>query len=688
MADYSRLDYQQNVIFPSIFISTIKSIFPFFKVYFNSILFIYYQWMSTYEISYIIHDLIAGVTVAAVILPQSMAYAMLAGLPPVVGLYSSIFPILIYFFMGTSKHLSVGPFALTSLLVNNSIAQLLPKTLDDTDRASIFLIAATVITFVAGCYKVIVGITRLGAVLVKLMAASEAFMSAFIFSSAIMIITSVLGQILGIGALPNSSGMLLLLNQYLYLIENTSSIKIPELLLCIISSVIILLFRKFNEVYYPKVKLPDFLFLLVITTFIVWSCDLHNRFNIAIVGSIPSGLPNFTLIDWNYGNILSKMNSDPYTFTKSLCISAITLSLISIFITLAIVIKFAIQFDYLPEIDYNQEIIALGASSCVSYFVPCYASCGSLSRSVILAEAGAKSLYATLLQVLVVVIVLLCASGILKYVSTCVLATIIIIAFSKIIFDVKDCIKFWKRDKLEFSVWLCTCMSIFVFNLDKGFYISFLWSITVALYRYLNPLWALLGVNKFEHPEYFDQDFGFDFSKILHKFFSRATFAQLSHRSSNSINRPIIKIIGNDSDELDNITSFETPDDEFVKPLNIFTGVIEIKKIKIFKLYLPITLEISSNLRQLFINLCCDNPKTKDFDLVSEFNNLVIDTSNWGTGLNEEIMVNVNLFVQPFKNCGVTIYFVAQGRLLLQFLFYFQVIFKIFLLTQVITQYS
>ena len=266
------------------------------------------QWAPQYNIELFRRDLVAGLTVGVVLIPQGVAYAMLAELPPVYGLYSSLVGLVVYAMLGTSKHISIGPFALVSLLVAETVSTVVPP--EETAR---YVSAVTLLTLMVGCMHLLMAIlkldlspqphsnrrhpprhpldvaahcpTRAPRYLAVVAFLSEPVLSGFTSASAVLIASSQLKHLLGL-AVPRGN----LPSMIHYIITHLHQVNPYALLLGVGGVVLLDVFKKANKKYCPKLPLPEQLFVLIVAGGIG---ALLSPEQIALVGHVPSGLPPF-----------------------------------------------------------------------------------------------------------------------------------------------------------------------------------------------------------------------------------------------------------------------------------------------------------------------------------------------------------------------------------------------------------
>ncbi|MEH6679032.1 MAG: sulfate permease [Sediminicola sp.] len=417
------------------------------------------DWLPNYPKAYLGKDLIAGATVGIVLIPQAMAYAMVAGLPPVYGLYAALFPTVIYALLGTSKQVAVGPVAMDSLLVAAGLGAFAIVDLDE------YIMMAILLAFMVGAMQLLLGLLRMG-FLVNFM--SKPVISGFTSAAAITIIFSQLKHLMG-ADIPNSGQFhQLLINTFYHFMDT----NLPDLLLGITGILAILILKKWAK------RVPSILVVVVLGIGLVYFFGL-TRYGVHIVGEIPKGLPSFQVPEFG----LKKFTA--------LFPMALALALVGYLETFSIG-KALEERQQEDNIDPNQELVALGSSNLVGSFFQAYPVTSSFSRSAINAEAGAKSTIASLFSVILVVITLLFLTPLFHYLPNAVLASIIMVSVVGLIDTAYPKI-LWTNGKDEFWVLAITFLITLFIGIQQGILMGVLLSLLVMVYRTSKPHFAVLG---------------------------------------------------------------------------------------------------------------------------------------------------------------------------------------------------
>lgn len=416
------------------------------------------QWLPNYNKEDLSGDVSAGMIVAVMLIPQGMAYAMLAGLPPVIGLYSATIPLFVYALLGSSKQLAVGPVAIVSLLVFRGVSSLAEPGTDEY-IAYVFLLSLMV-----GVIKLILGLLRLG-VLVNFV--SHAVISGFTSAAAIIIGLSQLNHLLGF-ELPQSENVFVLL---LLAAQQFSGIH-PLTFLLGLGSIAVMVFLKRVA---PRFPAP----LLVVagSTLIVYLFQL-DQWGVKIVGDIPKGIPRFSLPAFSMESI------------TSLFPIAITIAFIGYMESIAIAKAIASKENY--QVDANKELRALGLANIVGSFFSSYPVTGGFSRSAVNYQSGARTGLASMITVFLIFLTLLFFTPVFYYLPRTVLAAIIMVAVFGLI-DVKEAKRLFQLKKVDGWTLLITFVATLVLGIEDGILLGVAVSLLVFIARSARPHTAVLG---------------------------------------------------------------------------------------------------------------------------------------------------------------------------------------------------
>jgi SulP family sulfate permease len=404
-------------------------------------------------------DIIGGLTVGVVLIPQGMAYAMLAGLPPVYGLYASLLPLVVYAFLGTSNQLAVGPVALDSLLVAAGIGALSVSGVENYISLTICL------AFMVGVFQLLFGFFRMG-FLVNFL--SKPVISGFTSAAAIVIIFSQLKNLLGI-TMSNSFKIHELLKN---IVEKVPEFNPYALIIGLVGILVLIVFKKINS------RIPSILLLVVIGIAACYFFRFDNL-GVEVVGEIPAGLPDFTVPNINAETVFN--------------VWPIALAIALIGYLEAISIGKALEEKTgLETVDSNQELVALGFSNVLGSFFQSFPVTGGFSRSAINYQAGTKTNFGALFSVLLIVLTLLFFTKLFYFLPNAVLASIIMVSVFSLI-DMSYAKNLWDNRRDEFVVLLITFLGTLFLGIKEGIFIGMLSSLLLMVYRTSNPHFAVLG---------------------------------------------------------------------------------------------------------------------------------------------------------------------------------------------------
>ncbi len=417
------------------------------------------DWLPKYKKEYLGGDLSAGITVGIMLIPQGMAYAMIAGLPPVFGLYAALIPQVIYGILGTSRQLSVGPVAMDSLLVASGLGALSLSGIEEYARMAIFL------ALFMGVIQFVLGMVRMG-FLVNFL--SKPVISGFTSAAALIIGLSQLKHLLGTQIERSNQIHILLLNA-LKTIDQTNLIALG---LGIAAIVLIKVLKRLNK------RIPGALIVTILGIVLTYLFRL-DQLGLSIVQEVPSGLPSFRIPSVTQDSI------------SELFPIAMTLALIA-FMEAISVAKAIEEKHRLNEVRPNQELIALGLSNVVGSFFQSYPTSGGFSRTAVNDQAGANSTLASLISAAIVGLTLLFLTPLFYYLPNTVLAAIIMVAVFGLI-DVQYPLTLLKNGKDEFALLIFTFVITLTVGIKEGILFGVLLSLLLLVYRSSSPHFAVLA---------------------------------------------------------------------------------------------------------------------------------------------------------------------------------------------------
>lgn len=416
--------------------------------------------MPNYKKAHLNKDLAAGLTVGVMLVPQGMAYAMIAGLPPVYGLYAAMIPQVIYAIFGTSRQLAVGPVAMDSLLVAAAVTMIAEVGTDQ------YITLALLLAFMMGAVQLVLGLFRMG------------FLVNFLSKPVISGFTSAAALIIGLNQLKHLLGVDIERSNYILRIiydgiQQWSAINLVTLAIGIGGIIILKNIKKLHK------AIPGALIAVILGILVVQFLDL-NSMGVKIVGVVPKGLPEFAVPD---------LGSQ---YLYELIPAALTIALIA-FMEAVSVAK-AIQAKHKDEydIDANQELIGLGLGNVVGSFFGSFPTTGGFSRSAVNDQAGAKTNLAAIISASLIALTLLFLTPLFYYLPKAILASIIMVAVFGLI-DIKYPKFLWKTRKEDFLMLLVAFIVTLSVGIKEGIGFSVAMSLVAMIYRTTKPHFAVLG---------------------------------------------------------------------------------------------------------------------------------------------------------------------------------------------------
>lgn len=403
-------------------------------------------------------DLIAGLTVGIMIIPKGMAYAVIAGLPPIYGLYASLLPLIVYATLGTSKQLISGPIAIDMVIIAAGVGMLATP---ETDR---FIALVVLLTGMVGLIQIAMGFMRLG-FLADLL--SRPVIAGFTTAAALIIGFSQLGNLLGID---------LERSQYVHVLVSEAVARIGELHTITfaigLGSIAILLGLAW---WWPL--LPGPLIVVVIGTLVTWGFGLEEQ-GVEIVGGVPTGLPSFEVPDITTGDL------------RALLPTALTLALVQFMSVISLGRLFAARNNY--SINPNQELLAIGSANVVGSLFRAIPVSGSFSMTAVNDRAGSRSSLPNMVAASLVALTLVFLTPLFYYLPMSALAGIIIVAAMGL-FDVQEIRYLFETRSREGAIALFTFACTLILGLQEGILLGVGASVIAVLYQVSRPNVAELG---------------------------------------------------------------------------------------------------------------------------------------------------------------------------------------------------
>ena len=415
------------------------------------------KWLPKYKKKNFYFDFVAGINVGILLIPQGMAYALIAGLPPIYGLYAALTPQIVYAILGTSRQLAVGPVAIDSLIVASGLGIISVSSPEQ------YILMAISLAFIVGSFQIIMALFRFSFITSFL---SKPIINGFVSALAIIIGFGQLKYLLGISLSQTSLIQNILIDIY----NNVNQINLPTLYLGLSSILIILFFKKY------KPKFPIYFIILILGTFI--SCIFNlNKTGIDVVGNIPKGLPEFKTPLLNYEIMIDLFSI------------GITLAILGYIHAISIAKKIEEKHNYY-KINTNQELFALGMSNIIGSFFQSYPISGGLSRSAVNDESGAKSGISSIISAFIVALIIIFFTSYLYHLPKAVLSSIIIVAVFNLI-DYKFPRKLFSNFIDEFFLLTITFFVTIFYGIIGGILIGILISILIITLRFKKSNFSL-----------------------------------------------------------------------------------------------------------------------------------------------------------------------------------------------------
>ncbi|XP_063064615.1 solute carrier family 26 member 9-like isoform X1 [Engraulis encrasicolus] len=437
------------------------------------------RWLPKYNVKQnLLTDVISGVSAGTIQVPQGMAFALLANLPPVNGLYSSFFPLIPYFFMGTAHQMVPGTFAVLSIMVGMVCLRLAPEsdfthfnttlnhTVVDEDKMNeVRLAISGTLACLTAIIQIGLGLMQFGFVAIYL---SEAFVRGFMTAAGLQILISVLKYIFGI-KVPPYSGPLAIIYTLVDIFSGLPRTNVASLVFALVSCVVLIIVKELGARFRHKIPfpIPIEIIVVVVATAISGPLDLPKRYHMDAVGEIALGFPDPILPDvreWD-----------------EMLTTAFSLAIVGYVINLAMGRTLAAKHGY--DVDPNQEMLALGCSNFLGSFFKIHVICCALSVTLAVDAAGGSSQFASLCVMLVVMVTMLALGAFLKPLPKSVLGALIAVNLKNTLLQLSDPYYLWKKSKLECCVWVVSFLATFFLSLPYGVAIGVGFSILVVIFQ-------------------------------------------------------------------------------------------------------------------------------------------------------------------------------------------------------------
>ena len=399
-----------------------------------------------------LNDLLAGITVGIVTIPQAIAFAILAGIPPIYGLYGSFIPLLIYGFLSSSNYLNVGPVAIISIFSFNVLSQnVKPFTTD-------YINDLVILGIMVGLIQLLFGFFGLGKFLRYI---PKSIISGFIQAAAIFIIASQLSTAFGM-EFPVDG-----LKKIPYLFTHLNELKFYNTALFLISITFLFLFA----VFFPR--FPTSISLVIITGILSYEFEFE-KYGLILIGNVPRGLPEL---------IFPTVKLDAIKYLPG----ALGIAVIATIGSSIMALK--LEPNQPKKIKLNQEYISLGLAKFISSFFGSMPSAGSFNRTILAYKIGGKTQITSIVSSIIILFTILFLTPVIYYLPQSVISAIIIYSVY-FLFDLELIFKLWKEDKIELSYVFITMLLTLLFGLVEGIFLG-------ILIKYLGDFFLKKNLNLF-----------------------------------------------------------------------------------------------------------------------------------------------------------------------------------------------
>ncbi|XP_072280219.1 pendrin-like [Pyxicephalus adspersus] len=457
----------------------IKSLFPILDWFPK------YRWKE-----WIVHDIISGVSTGLVSTLQGLSFALLASVPVGYGLYSSFFPVIIYLFLGTSRHLSIGPFPVVSLMVGAVVLQLAPESdfklnngtagenstdLDNEKMNEYRVLVSGTLCFLIGIIQLALGVLQIGFIVRYL---GEPLVGGFTTAAAFQVLVSQIKQLLNVPT-KNYNGVLSIIYTIIDIFKNIAKTNICDLIAGLISFFVCVVVKEINERYKHKLRvpIPIEIVVTVVATGVSYGANFEQRYKAGIVQSIPSGF-------------ISPIAPDVSMF-QSMIGSAFSIGIVAYAVAVSVAKVYGTKHNY--PVDGNQEFIAHGVSNMFGGIFSCFCASTALSRTAIQEGTGGKTQLASLISAGVVLIAIVALGRLLEPLQKSVLAAICIANLKGMFWQVKDVPKLWRENKWDSLIWVFTCIAAIILGLDLGLLAGLVFGLLTVVLRVQFPSCSSLG---------------------------------------------------------------------------------------------------------------------------------------------------------------------------------------------------
>uniref|UniRef100_A0A8C8SLM2 Solute carrier family 26 member 4 n=1 Tax=Pelusios castaneus TaxID=367368 RepID=A0A8C8SLM2_9SAUR len=443
------------------------------------------EWLPKYRIKeWLVSDLISGVSTGLVATLQGLAFALLVAVPLGYGLYSAFFPLLTYFFLGTSKHLSAGPFPVVSLMVGSVVLSMAPdekfyitsnnatlnKTLIDTaSRDAQRVVIASTLTFLVGILQLVFGALQIGFIVRYL---ADPLVGGFTTAAAFQVFVSQVKIVLNVST-KNYNGILSIIYTIIEIFQRIGTTNIADLIAGLLTIFVCMVVKEINDRFKHKipVPIPIEVIVTIVATGISYAADLEKKYNAGIVKTIPRGF-------------LPPAPPAVSMFSEMIA-SAFSIAVVAYAIAVSVAKVYATKHDY--AINGNQEFIAFGISNVFSGAFSCFVATTALSRTAVQESTGGKTQVASMISAGIVLIAIVALGKLLEPLQKSVLAAVVIANLKGMFMQVFDVPLLWRQNKTDAMIWVFTCVASIILGLDLGLLAGLVFGLLTVVVRAVEP---------------------------------------------------------------------------------------------------------------------------------------------------------------------------------------------------------
>ncbi|KAE8616232.1 hypothetical protein XENTR_v10008751 [Xenopus tropicalis] len=407
---------------------------------------------------WILSDIVSGISTGLVAVLQGLAFALLVNVTPGYGLYAAFFPVITYFFFGTSRHISVGPFPVLSLMVGTAVLRLAPDdpsiSANNTEALTMLnekrVVVAASVTVLAGIFQLAMGLLQIGFIVIYL---SDSLISGFTTAAAIHVLVSQLKFVFGLKVEPFSGPLSLFYTLKGIFIQITDT-NIADLVTSIIIMVVVFVVKEINDRFKAKipVPIPIEVIMTVIATGVSYALNFKDRYKVDIVGTLEKGFqppiaPSLSVFQDCVGDGFS-------------------IAIVGFAVAFSVAKVYSVKHDYV--INGNQELVAFGLSNIFGGCFKGFAASTALSRSAVQESTGGKTQIAGILSAIIVMIVILAIGFLIEPLQKSVLGALVIINLKGMLMQFNELPVLFRKDKYDMLVWIVTFLGAVLLGLDLG----------------------------------------------------------------------------------------------------------------------------------------------------------------------------------------------------------------------------